>query len=145
MSEKILKNWLGLLNLQGHPSDENVRKICDDIRERWYRHQGNRVEFSYRVKRYCGHYPVFNEKGCFIKYLKATIPEEIAKVPADLYHIHIAFYGFRVSKRSLVERYLGYDIEAVPASSSLISERISTVQNNFLESDLPHEEIIFKC
>lgn len=139
---KVSKCWLGTLLLQGQPSDESVRNICNDIRFRWCSRFGFSVQFAYCVKRYDGHYPVYGPDGYVLHWRVAETPEEMKKVPGDVYHIHIAFYSDCPVSESFIKALYSPDVELTPIRRAELDHYMKDPGGY---ACYMHERVIFNC
>ena len=150
----LSRYWVGFFPLNGHFSDEEVKKQCDAIRERFLSdgEYGEReVIFSYRVKRYCGSFPTTKQSECngvlwdTTVWRKAETPEEKEKVPPDYYHVHVAFCSSKPIRADYFKRCFGDILELNKMAKAFVTDYMK-MSGDFRDCMIgyPHEEIIFE-
>ena len=150
MADAVSKSWFAVFNNpQEHGYHGSPPEICERLRAEWCVSETRVGAWAYCIKHYCGHYPVYNGDGKFLRYAHAENDEEKARIPPDLHHIHMVLEDQTAMRFSVVKNTyaIGMHFEGTKGNKKQAEDYISKTgeysEDANKKAGLPWEEIIY--
>ncbi len=149
-TNEVSRVWFAIFNdPEGHGYEGTPQEICERLKAEWCSKETRTGSWAYCIRHYEGCYPIFDEDGDVIRYVRAVTPEEKARVPSDLRHVHMVLENAGAVRFSYVKnvyaggRYFNgikgnkREAKSYVLKTGIYSEKLKR------EARLPWEEIIY--
>ena len=127
-NEKTSRSWFVVFN---NPADHGYtgepHEILRRLESEWCTNDSRAGAWAYCIKHYCNHFPVYDENGKHIRDDPATTPEELARVPPDLHHVHMVLEDDQPIRFSFIKKVYaqGAHFEETKGSKKAAEDYIS--------------------